>query len=119
MNPTFNLSAAEALRLPASRTAAAAASSFFLIINLHALGVKLHSKRGAPLQPHPETQNQRSGTNTVPSAAGAVEPPVLAREIKTRTMTVAKYGRDDMNCEGIPRLNAWACNCRMVTAPNR
>ena len=32
----------------------------------------------------------RSGTNTVPRAAGAVEPPVLAREIRTRTMTVAR-----------------------------
>jgi hypothetical protein len=39
----------------------------------------------------------RSGTNTVPSAAGAVDPPVLAREIRTSTMTVARYGNADMN----------------------
>ena len=45
----------------------------------------------------------RSGTNTVPNAAGAVEPPVLAREIRTSTMTVARYGNADMNCEGIPK----------------
>src|SRR5258708_38856667 len=63
--------------------------------------------------------NQRSGTNTVPSAAGAVEPPVRAREIRTRTMTVARYGNADMNCEGIPKPAPCACNCRIVTAPNR
>src|ERR1700682_2384222 len=61
----------------------------------------------------------RSGTNTVPNAAGAVEPPVLAREISTRTMTVARYGNADMNCDGMPRPAPCACNCRIVTAPNR
>src|SRR6266702_5363639 len=47
-------------------------------------------------------QSQRSGTNTVPSAAGAVEPPLRAREISTRTITVARYGKADINCEGTP-----------------
>src|SRR5216684_4231563 len=120
MNPTFNLSAARAapLMLPASRSAAAAAKIVFLIVNLQTVGGNDSPGRGAPSRT-PGILNQRSGTNTVPKAAGAVEPPVLAREIKTRTMTVARYGSADMNCEGIPKPAPCACNCRIVTAPNR
>ena len=66
-----------------------------------------------PMRPRPIARASgiyRSGTNTVPKAAGAVEPPVLAREIRTRTMTVARYGNADMNCDGIPRPAPCACN---------
>src|SRR5258708_33557314 len=104
MNPTFNLSAAEAPleMLPASRSAAAAARNVFLIVNLQTVGGNDTPGRGAPSRT-PRIRNQRSGTNTVPSAAGAVEPPVRARESSTRTMTVAIYGSDDTNCEGTPK----------------
>src|SRR5580704_16007873 len=102
MKPTFNLSAAEAPVAipPASSSAAAAAKNVFLI-------VKLQQSGGTSVQPrrpiaHVRIRNHRSGTNTVPSAAGAVEPPVRARDIRTRTITVARYGSADMNCEGTP-----------------
>src|SRR5260221_5898229 len=120
MNPTFNLSAARAalLILPASRSAAAAAKIVFLIVNLQTVGGNDSPGRGAPSRT-PGILNQRSGTNTVPKAAGAVEPPVLARAIKTRTMTVARYGNADMNCEAIPNPDRCAGNCRTATAPAR
>src|SRR5258708_1897111 len=50
MNPTFNLSAAEAplLILPASRSAAAAARSVFFIVNLQTVGGNDSPGRRAP-----------------------------------------------------------------------
>ena len=78
-----------------------------------------NSGNAAPHRGRPEGETQRSGTNTVPSAAGAVEPPVRVRDSSTSTMTVARYGSDDMNCDGIPMPAPCACSCRMVTAPNR
>src|SRR6266853_1047768 len=56
----------------------------------------------------PETV-QRSGTKTSPNDAGAADPArPRPREIKISTTTVARYGKDDMNWEGIGRLIAWA-----------
>ncbi len=45
---------------------------------------------------------QRSGTNTRPNEAGAADPArPRPRDIATSTITVARYGKDDMNCEGM------------------
>lgn len=46
----------------------------------------------------------RSGTNARPSEAGAGLPArPRIHEIATRTMTVARYGSDDISCDGMPR----------------
>src|SRR5581483_4824073 len=55
MNPTFSLSAAEALTLPASKTAAVAARSVLLIIHLHS-GYYLKSGTRRPHEPLSETE---------------------------------------------------------------
>src|SRR5437868_5635463 len=121
MKPTLSLSAAEApARLaPTAITAAVVAMRIFLIWFLRLL--KGWTVTPVAHAPHRARRGYvyRSGTNTVPRAAGAVEPPLRAREIRTRTMTVARYGNADMNCEGTPTPQPCACNCRIVTAPNR
>src|ERR1700761_3897731 len=107
MKPTLSLSAAEALsRLAPAVTIIVAAAMRIFLMGFSGLpkGWTIEPEAHAP-QPR-ASGIYRSGTNTVPNAAGAVEPPVLAREIRTRTMTVARYGKDDMNCEGMPRPNA-------------
>src|SRR5277367_1547736 len=103
MKPTLSLSAAEApTRLaPMASTAAVAAMRIFLICFSGYYGVDGNS-RSARAPSRALRYGYRSGTKTVPSAAGAVEPPVRVREIRTRTITVARYGNADMNWDGTP-----------------
>src|ERR1700720_3789848 len=112
MKPTLSLSAAEApARLaPTAITAAVVAMRIFLMYFLRLL-------KGWTVTPDAHAPHRarsgyiyRSGTNTVPSAAGAVEPPLRAREIRTRTMTVARYGSADRDREGMPSPAPGACS---------
>src|ERR1700704_5517593 len=104
MKPTLSFSAAEAPNMlaPAVSITAVAAMRIFLI----GISGLLKGWTVTPDAPAPHRARfgmfYRSGTKTVPRAAGAVEPPVRAREIRTRTITVARYGKADMNCEGTP-----------------
>src|SRR3954471_24661076 len=121
MKPTLSLSAADAPdRLAPALSITAVAAMRIFLMDISGLPRGGLFRPDAPA-PHRERSGYvyRSGTNTVPSAAGAVEPPVRAREIRTRTMTVARYGNADMNCEGMPTPQPCAWSCRIVTAPNR
>src|SRR4029077_14380821 len=54
---------------------------------------------------------QRSGTNASPSEAGAGLPAQPRHhEIATSTTMVARYGSDDISCDGMPRAVACACS---------
>src|ERR1700738_5649529 len=103
MKPTLSFSAAEAPNrlAPAVRITAVAATRIFLINFSDFPGVVCISRCALPIARFGHAY--RSGTNTVPSAAGAVETPVRAREIRTRTMTVARYANADMNWGGRPK----------------
>src|SRR5258708_6384576 len=93
MNPTFNLSAADAPleMLPASRSAAAAARNVFLIVNLQTVGGNDTPGRGAPSRT-PRIRNQRPGANTVPSAAVAAGPPARAPPKITANILILSTG---------------------------
>jgi hypothetical protein len=110
MNPILSFSAAEAPdRLaPAASITVVAAMRIFLMGSPDTKGWTVLPMRTRPIAR--ASGIHRSGTNTVPNAAGAVEPPVLAREIRTSTMTVARYGNADMNCEGMLKPAPCACN---------
>src|SRR5215475_15543972 len=111
MNPTFSLAGAfpwaEASRTLAP-VAAASVAAAIMIFRIVCSGFvdgwfSLSPQRAAPVHAC-RGDSQRSGTNTRPSEAGAVDPAVLrAREITTSTSTVARYGNDDISCEGMPR----------------
>jgi hypothetical protein len=59
------------------------------------------SPAAAPARAQPAIV-QRSGTKTSPSDAGAADPArPRRREIAISTTTVARYGKDDMNWDGI------------------
>src|ERR1700724_1273261 len=129
MKPTLSLSGAFSAPLAIGMTAAAASAAAAAAAAVAITGKRMFDSGcfdgvlwfpwpRAPVRALPETV-QRSGTNTSPSDAGAPDPRPRPREIAISTTTVARYGNDDMNCDGIGRLMAWAWSCRMVTAPNR
>src|SRR4030095_11576679 len=101
MNPFLSLSAAEAPNRPAPVTSIAAVAA--MRIFLMDFSVLLTGGRSPPMRGAPSRALRacyRSGTNTVPSAAGAVEPPVRAREIRTRTKKGAREGKADIDWHG-------------------
>ena len=82
------------------------AKNLHIISNLaermgHIIGQLKAFARKSPARPQPEMV-QRSGTKTSPKDAGAADPArPRRREIAISTTTVARYGKDDMNWEGI------------------
>ncbi len=98
MKPTLSLSAPLATGMLDDTAAAASAVAATPMImtddrigGLRVLDGRTRSS-GCGARPRAVGTFQRSGTNTMPSEAGAVDPAVLlrTREINTRTITVAR-----------------------------
>src|SRR5215468_7710944 len=112
MKPTLSLSApfsapaAPGINAKAAREAAAAAAAAVTtegrIFRLRVLSTgTVVSPPAAPARPRPEIV-QRSGTKASPNDAGAADPArPRRREIAISTTVVARYGKEDMNWDGI------------------
>src|ERR1700730_13579531 len=107
MNPTLSLPWADASGTfaPAARAAAAAATMSIFRMSVSAFSDGRFELSGSARPVHAHSGGlQRSGTKTRPSDAGAADLTVpRAPEITTSTTTVARYGKDDISWEGMPK----------------
>src|SRR3954447_9507119 len=122
MKPTlsFSCALAPATAAIAKPVAAAAIMNFFIALSellreaLSGCGARLPrfallnmcmilSENRFPLFGIMRQNAQRSGTKASPSEAGAGLPArPLHHEIATKTTMVARYGSDDISCDGMP-----------------